>query len=282
MTNGNVRDGILNKLDLVDNAAIISKGLESQVYNERANTEKDNYARDSIFNDAFNPDGSPRMTEDVFNGLREEEQNQLVEGAYNFRQRKSLADAVKDFSENPGDALRENDNYSNKLVDIAYSKEVIDNAEDDKRKVLTDSFQYSQFVQIIKDLEAGKPMDPELKQQIDKLASDGASKAMYNHMDGYSEELRKLAAQYAALVPGEITDDMRMDGTKKRRDDEKTDLEKMYGNDFETRIAEAVGGSLTSLVKSSDPKKEQVAVGLMYKAFREHDLGERDFKDVYN
>jgi hypothetical protein len=275
------RDEILANLDRVDLVEIIRKGLESATSSERAVQERDNYGKDSAINDSYHPDGRAFYTEEEFNRLSEEQKKQAIEFGFNFRQQKSLEDAVKNFSTNPDDALKEGNRYSSKLVDIAYQEAIIQEAADDKKELINASKPYSNFAKIVKDIEAGKPI-PLSEEEQEKVAGIAATKKMYDHLAGYSEKLRELGSKYAGFVAGTKKDkeDIKA-GVKELRDRSKEDLKTRYGDDFEEKISEAVAGSLTNLIRSSDAKKEQTALNLYLSAFNGYSIGERDFNKVY-
>ncbi len=277
------KDNLLSRLELADKGQIIAKGLKSFVrdVNKRANLEKEQYGRDAILNDQFYPNGRPRYTQDAFERLSDDERKQKLEEAHAFRVNKSMVDAVNDFRVNPEEALKEADKYSSKLVDIILEKGVIGEAPTEKQEIISAGAGYISYKKLKEDLESGKAIHGENEKQLRELASRASADIMYNHLEGYPEELRKLGAQYAALASSEITRDNMIVGANKLIDETRNELIKKYGNDFEDKLAEAVGSTLVKLVKSSDAKKEQIAVDLFYKAHKGYSIGERDFLEVY-
>ena len=277
------KDNLLSRLELTDKGQIIAKGLKSFVrdVNRRANLERDGYGRDAILNEPFYPDGRPRYAQETFERLSDDEKKQKLEEAYAFRVNKSMVDAINDFRVNPEEALKEADKYSSKLVDIISEKEIMGEAPAEKQEIISAGAGYASYKKLKKDLEAGKAIHGENEKQLRELASRASADIMYNHLEGYPEELRKLGAQYAALAPSEITRDNMIVGANKLIDEARNELVKKYGADFEDKLAEAVGSTLVKLVNSSDVKKEQAAVDLFYRAHKGYSIGEKDFSEVY-
>ncbi len=277
----NTLEGILGKIELVDRAQIIESGLQSATHNKKAGEERDKYATEGLTKDAYNPDGSPRYTPDAFGRLTEDEKKQKISEGYAFRQGKSLIDSIKVFAGNTDETLKDGDKYSKKLVDIAYEEIIMNSADDKDKPVIFDSRMYSTYKSIAKDLDAGKPMTPELKENLKQVAYAGAAKKKYDELKDYPEELRQLGSKVAVPVDSEITPEHYKTGIKELIGKEKKNLVNKYGDEFEGKIAESVGKTLVTLVKSSKPEKEQAAIKLLYKANKGYGIGERDFKEVY-
>lgn len=275
------RDEILGKLESFDLAGVISNGLKSPVSVRSAEIEKNKYGKDSVITYPFHADGSPRKTEAEFDALSDAEKARQIEFGFNYKPSKSLEDSVKGLASNPEDILRNGDVYAPELTKIAQYKPIRENADADDSELLNAVQPYSSYVRLVDDLEAGRPIEPENKAQLEKIAAAAASKRQYDALEGYTRELRELGAKYAELVPGEITNDDLKNGAKHVRDEAKSDLENRYGADFEVKVAEAVGKTITKMARSSNNDQENAAVNLTYKAFKGYQPGERDFKTVY-
>lgn len=275
------RDKVLEKLELVDKSQAILSGLDSSVSCKRAGEERDKYGLEALTKDSYYPNEKPRYSEDAFNKLSEDEKKQKIEEGVAYRQGKSLTDSIRDFAADPDAVLKEGDKYRSKLIDIANAEIIVNSASEKDHEILSESAAYINYQKIAKDMDEGKPIPPQLKQNIEKIVSAAASKKMYDALKDYPEKLRELGARVAALVPGEITSDSYKDGVKELRDRAKKELVDRYGENFEDKLSEAVGKTLATLVKSSNPKKEQEAASLLYRAEKGYGLGERDFKEVY-
>lgn len=273
----------MKRLLLFDEAQVIAKGLESDIYNKKADEKKEKAALDALFNDSYYEDGSPRYTKPEYDALAENQQNEARELAFSTRSRgKTLADVVNTLAKETDKVIGDKSKLVNVALDVASNEEAVSSIPKNERAIFEDYVNYSQIDRIVKDLESGRKIDPKQEQDIIKLAQSGAYKLQYDAFKkmGYREDLAELAGKLAMIGTGN-TKEEQIAGAKKLRDNAEKDLGKKYGRNYKNKVADVIANTIREMADSSDAKKEKIAASLFYKAHKGYALGERDFKEAF-
>ena len=276
------RNDLLSKLGLVDRGAVIQKGKDSTAVAQRADFEEEAYGLDSLLHAPYKPNnGNPRYTDNEFNALDDDDQDQKIKEGFNFRLITSLKDAVSMLSRNTDDVLKDGGNYHPELANV--SGEAVEHADRADRKVLGRHAIFNTYRRIVDNLIARRDIELSEENEI-KIASEAAYKMQYDHFKslGYTDRDANASAKLAIIAPSEeIPYSYLLAGAIRMRDKAERGLQRAYGNNYQEVAAQAVGKTIEKLVNSGDSNKEKKATDLFYRAHRDKSIGERDFNEVF-
>ena len=272
------KDEIVRNLEIAHEGAVIARGLESDVIADRARQERDNYGLKGLIETPFFPDERPRYTQPQFDALTDEEKEQRIDEGFQYRQKRRLADGIKDLSSKFDENTKDSP-----LTNIANAKEIVENASESNRALLESYAPMARYNQYIKELS-----DPDTKLSIEdegelkKIASVTASKKQRDVLKGYSESLREIGAKLAGYLPSEIvSEDELKAGVEELKERTSKMLKSRFGEDYEAKATTAVREALRSLVSSGNPDKEKMAASLYLRAEKGYGLGSQDFVKRY-
>src|SRR3989344_3509466 len=185
------KDETLKNLEIAHEGEVIARGLESDVVADRARQERDNYGLKGLIETPFFPDGRPRYTQPQFDALTDDEKEQRREEGFQYRQKRRLADGIKDLSSKFDENTKDSP-----LANIANAKEIVENASESDRTLLESYAPMARYSQLIKELsDPNTKLSIEDEGELKKIASATASKKQRDALKGYSESLRKIGGQ---------------------------------------------------------------------------------------
>ncbi|MEI6850315.1 MAG: hypothetical protein WCK29_04730 [archaeon] len=275
---------VLGELDVMHKARVVAGSLESVLIGDKAKAEYESMAKKIALEYKQTGTDNPRVTEDEYKLLSDEQKKKLHEMVFNERQLGALETSLREFKDHSEDIFKVGGKYDPKLGSIGNAKDVRDNMPDKYRDFADLHGQYVTYQNMLKDIKDGKKPRVEDKEQIAQLASGAAAKAEYDNMKkkGYSDKRAELAAQIAGLVGGVNPKNPNVEsGAKYIMKEIEKRMKLKEGETIEGKAGEYVSSALMSMVKSGDPKREQMALELYHIAQKGYQIGNQSFDEVF-
>lgn len=274
---------VLDYLGRAHKGTVIAKALQTMgPTRDKALKERDKYATEALTKDSFYEDGKPRYTEDALKALPEKEKEQALDTGLAYRQSSSIDKAADIASRNLETILKKGDVYDSDLKKISNVRDVVENASDKYRELLTGYAPIAGLEKLAKDKEEGKSLSPEEDEQAKKLVSAAAQERYLEANKNLSERTRKLGAQLAALSPSENYSAKELKaGVERIVKESKDALKKKFGDDYEVKISQGVAEALGKMLKSGDEKSQQAALNFYFLAKKGYQIGDKEFPEEF-